>query len=559
VGTIDVAAGTGFIKTSDSATGTTKSFDWDADTAIALTDNKINYVYMDYNGGAPVVGVTGTTLHILSFGIRLTELAYNEHERLISVRGFERASGGEISETGQRYLTSGAGVFYFGLNRITTSAQDTSGADRFTYWYRDGGGGWTKVTGQQQIDNTHYDDGSGALATLTANRYGVHWVYIHFDSDINVIYGQGNYKLAEAENAVLPDTVPELVSDFGVLAAKIVVQKSGANLLTVKSAYKELFPTTFPPKLSDLTDVNAETPNDNDVLSWDAGTSRWIAEAGGGGVSTFLGLTDTPANYTGQAGKYLKVNAGEDALEFTTPAGGASVFTDLTDTPANYTNKKGYIPAVVDDEDELKFINAKELPPKKTADDPPDDEFEADTLDGKWTLVDGASGTVDLIGNAGNIYDLSTRRSIILAVSPAVTCDADGGGVSNNEVMIKLSLNDDDSGHTAGNSCVISIDCQTNGMRVLYYDGSNYYGTGGTNDLVNFGQKFFLRILRDGTDYYGFYSLDCETWVSLYKLSYGSALNNVWIAVDSGATVGTPVPIQAFDWIRLGDDKVCPW
>jgi len=189
-----------------------------------------------------------------------------------------------------------------------------------------------------------------------------------------------------------------------------------------------------------------------------------------------------------------------------------------------------------------------------------------------------------LIGNAGNIYDLSTRRghllvqatdgdefeirqdyelpdgkSIILAVSPAITCDADGGDVSNNEIMIKLSLNDDDSGHTAGNSCVISIDCQTNGMRVLYYDGSNYYGTGGTNDLVNFGQKFFLRILRDGTDYYGFYSLDCETWVSLYKLSYGSALNNVWIAVDSGATVGTPVPIQAFDWIRLGDDKVCPW
>jgi len=300
---------------------------------------------MDYNGGAPVIGVTtdrttldgrtefilgkvyreGTTLHILSYGIRLTELAYNEHERLINVRGFERASGGEISETGQRYLTSGAGVFYFGLNRITTSAQDTSGADRFTYWYRNGGGGWTKVTGQQQIDNTHYDDGSGALATLTANRYGVHWVYIHFDSDINVIYGQGNYKLAEAENAVLPDTVPELVSDFGVLAAKIVVQKSGANLLTVKSAYKELFPTTFPPKLGDLTDVNAETPNDNDVLSWDAGTSRWIAVTGG--VSGFIGLSDTPANYAGSAGYFLRVNATPDAIEFRSPT---QVLSDLS-------------------------------------------------------------------------------------------------------------------------------------------------------------------------------------------------------------------------------------
>lgn len=41
-------------------------------------------------------------------------------------------------------------------------------------------------------------------------------------------------------------------------------------------------------------------------------------------VTTFVGLTDTPANYTGQAGKYLKANAGEDALEFGTPAGTAA-------------------------------------------------------------------------------------------------------------------------------------------------------------------------------------------------------------------------------------------
>jgi len=124
---------------------------------------------------------------------------------------------------------------------------------------------------------------------------------------------------------VLPDTVPELVSDFGVLAAKIVVQKSGANLLTVKSAYKELFPTTFPPKLSDLTDVNAETPNDNDVLSWDAGTSRWIAVTGG--VSGFIGLSDTPASYAGSAGYFLRVNATPDAVEFRSPT---DVLSDLS-------------------------------------------------------------------------------------------------------------------------------------------------------------------------------------------------------------------------------------
>ena len=32
--------------------------------------------------------------------------------------------------------------------------------------------------------------------------------------------------------------------------------------------------------------------------------------------TTFIGLSDTPSSYTGQAGKYTKVNATADAIEF---------------------------------------------------------------------------------------------------------------------------------------------------------------------------------------------------------------------------------------------------
>ena len=38
-------------------------------------------------------------------------------------------------------------------------------------------------------------------------------------------------------------------------------------------------------------------------------------------TSTFHGLSDTPASYSGQAGKYAKVNSGETALEFGTVTG----------------------------------------------------------------------------------------------------------------------------------------------------------------------------------------------------------------------------------------------
>ena len=78
---------------------------------------------------------------------------------------------------------------------------------------------------------------------------------------------------------------------------------------------------TIPTNLSDLSDVSSTAPNNNEVLKWNG--SNWAPATdatggGGGGSTTFVGLTDTPANFTSQAGKYLKVNAGATALEFVT-------------------------------------------------------------------------------------------------------------------------------------------------------------------------------------------------------------------------------------------------
>ena len=50
----------------------------------------------------------------------------------------------------------------------------------------------------------------------------------------------------------------------------------------------------------------------------------------GAGAVTFLGLTDTPASYVGQAGLVPTVNVGEDALEFAA-GGGASIMPQMDD------------------------------------------------------------------------------------------------------------------------------------------------------------------------------------------------------------------------------------
>jgi hypothetical protein len=54
---------------------------------------------------------------------------------------------------------------------------------------------------------------------------------------------------------------------------------------------------------------------DEDVLvAWDG--SVWATAGGGGGAGAFTALADTPADYTGAAGKMAVVNPGESAVEF---------------------------------------------------------------------------------------------------------------------------------------------------------------------------------------------------------------------------------------------------
>ena len=62
----------------------------------------------------------------------------------------------------------------------------------------------------------------------------------------------------------------------------------------------------------------------------------FASTGGGGGSSNLIGLSDTPANFTGAAGKYLKVNSSANAIEFDTLG-----LTDLsiTDGTANQVLK----------------------------------------------------------------------------------------------------------------------------------------------------------------------------------------------------------------------------
>lgn len=311
-GTLTVAAGTGFIKSTNNGLSNTYSFDWAEDSALALAEG-LNYIGVEYNAGAPQVFAEatktsdsrtsfylgkafkeGTDLHILEAGMDLTEVISRIQGHLARKDGEIVYTGGlKVSETGNRYLAVESGTVDVGLTPISISAIDTSGADTFEYYYYDGAA-WQE-SDVSQIDNANYNDTSSGLVALTPNRYGVHWIYIANDGELLVLYGQGDYILSEAEDALPPSSLPDHVSEFALLAAKIIVQEGATNFLSVESAFESQFSPSLATDHADLI------------------TLAWSSAGHTGTVSTFAGFDGTGAATYYPESNYL-LAAGTRAL-----------------------------------------------------------------------------------------------------------------------------------------------------------------------------------------------------------------------------------------------------
>jgi hypothetical protein len=83
-------------------------------------------------------------------------------------------------------------------------------------------------------------------------------------------------------------------------------------------------------------DVVLDTAGDALALVYtDVGWNPIGGGGGGGGASAFTDLSDTPASYSGQGGKYAKVNSGETAIEFAASGLAATAYHYITDSGTN--------------------------------------------------------------------------------------------------------------------------------------------------------------------------------------------------------------------------------
>jgi len=262
-GKVDISEVKGFLKITDSNIGVTKSFNLARTTEFVLASEGTNYIYVWYDTGTPKFAVTttradikttwmftlgrvykdGNDTHIIQSGVQLPNFLRESHERLLAVRRFERASGGTVTENGNRFLQSQAGVFYLGNNKSITTGVNTNNEDTFTRHYHSGGV-WTSDIKSQIAEGGasfyKYDDGA-TLQNLSNNKYGVFWVFIHFDGDLHVVVGRGDYKLAEAQTTTVP-TIPNEINDFATLAAKIILLEGEPNFFSIQTAYEVFFP-----------------------------------------------------------------------------------------------------------------------------------------------------------------------------------------------------------------------------------------------------------------------------------------------------------------------------
>lgn len=209
--TVDLAAGTGFIRATDSDVAQLLFFDWGAESSLAIPTDSTRYLGVDYNAGSPqaillttntfddhtqfplaVITNEADTIYIANAPFKVGDHAGLMIKRLNQTMGVQRddeTGGLMLGETGTRNITVTPGALWSSLNRATQAAVDTSVSGTFNRYYDDNAGGFTKQLTQTQWNNTQYDDGSGTLVTLGANKYACQWFYETLGGAISCMFG----------------------------------------------------------------------------------------------------------------------------------------------------------------------------------------------------------------------------------------------------------------------------------------------------------------------------------------------------------------------------------
>lgn len=268
-GTADVSELQGTVFTLNALGSPYIFFKMAAASGIALTDNAVNWIYYDYNGGNPrylattdrtivhnydqfVVGRvwrSGNEVEVQeSTGHNIYNRDRRAHNRLIDKYGnMDRASGADLTAHATPLrLSVSAGNWFTANTPFSTLAKDT-----FEVWYKNGSSTWV-LSSELTLFSEIFDGGTGtvytryqngnSLAALGTSKYGVYWIFQCPEGDIYVVLGTSSYNTAGAAQAAsVPSTLPPYCVNWARLIGKIIVQNSGAAFYSVESVWAQAF------------------------------------------------------------------------------------------------------------------------------------------------------------------------------------------------------------------------------------------------------------------------------------------------------------------------------
>jgi len=232
---------------------------------FSLTDLTTNFIYVDYNSGAPIYASTanrdlinshylmdrtvvytiernGLALNITDWdqtGIGLTEKALNRRFDVDARYQRSRSVGGlAISDTGSNTFALSAGrvwdpIKYYDLGAVA------SGSDTVWLAYQDASLVW-HTSAVTTYNNTQYNDATG-LVILSTNKYAVNHIWRLVSATTKTVWivlGRGDYKLLDAQSAPTPPA-PPFVSPLAIYCGRIIVQKNASTATQIDSAFTQ--------------------------------------------------------------------------------------------------------------------------------------------------------------------------------------------------------------------------------------------------------------------------------------------------------------------------------
>ncbi|MHA1827942.1 MAG: hypothetical protein ACTSX6_04760 [Candidatus Heimdallarchaeaceae archaeon] len=263
---INVSSGSGVIRIADDDISQVKFFDWDNRDSFFVTNDTVMYIGIEYNSGNPqVINKSSDTwdydtefplgsvinqegdLYIKNDYWLAGDSTTNVIERFKSfgLLRDENVGGLILGYTGTRNPTLSSGKVWSLLNEFDITVKDTSGADTFYQFYRDGSNGWYREGPYSQWNNTHYDDGSGSLVEMNQNKYANIWVFIEIDSSnggqLMLIFPQNQYSAIASAIAEEVPSFPSSWYEHGVLVGRIIFKKGVDEPIEVQSVFTTLF------------------------------------------------------------------------------------------------------------------------------------------------------------------------------------------------------------------------------------------------------------------------------------------------------------------------------